>query len=703
MNGRESHNSNCHGGNMKSTRPHRLAAALAAAAFCTPSFAANLFEYVSAAKDAKLSELLYAPTAIHVEAAAIAALGEGGVMDARLPDGRDVKVRIDRIEIHSNGDVSWSGKVLDSARDLDAIGTSGATGTYASLETPEATWGIVPSQTGHDWIFDKTMSELTRVEPPSVDDFRIAPPDYSSAHAKGTCPAVSSMPASRATIDVLAVITPDFVSRQGGAAGAETRLNYLFNTINTYMANSNVAIAYRRVATINVAYQAATTINDDDGAALDALGGGQGNFANVPALRSFYGADMVAMFRGPKNSGGTSISGIAWVNGDRNGNISANSAMYSVIGDWTFPDAMVAAHELGHNLGNQHDRPNANTTAGGSTPYSYGHYVCGANAPTCGQAGINSAGTGFGTIMSYQRPTVPKFASPSLTCQNSGGIAAPCGVADQQDDVRAMNCVRTQVAALRTGGLANCSNLSTDTDRDGIPDCLESASGKVNGVRDNDIFSSSLLFAAQQYRDFLAREGDADGLNYWATSLGNGSNTRAQMIQGFLDSAEFQGLIAPVARLYFAYFLRIPDYAGLQYWIGQFKSGVSLGTISQNFAASPEFQNRYGALNNTQFVTLIYQNVMGRAPDANGLAYWAGQLASGVTRGSVMLSFSESPEYKAVIDSEVYVTMTYAGMLRRAPDQGGFDFWANQLDATKSASGLIGGFVASPEYRARFL
>lgn len=688
---------------MNSLRPRRLIAALAAAAFCAPSLAANLFDYVSAAKDAKLPELLYAPTPIQVDATSIVALGIGGTLDARMPDGRQLQVRIDRLETHANGDVSWSGKVLDTSRDLDAIGTSGAGGTYASLETPEATWGIVPSQTGHDWIFDKTMSELTLVEPPPLDDYRIVPPDYSTAHAKATCPAVTSMPSPNATVDVLAVITPDFVSRQGGAAAAETRLNYLFNAINTYMANSNVAITYRRVATVNVNYQAASTTNDDDGVALNALTGGQGSFANIAGLRSFYGADMVAMFRGPKNSTGNSISGIAWVNGDRNGNISANSSMYSVIGDWTFPDATVAAHELGHNLGNQHDRPNADTTAGGSTPYSYGHYVCGANAPTCGQPGINSTGTGFGTIMSYQRPTVPKFATPSLTCQNGGGISAPCGVADQQDDVRAMNCVRTQVAALRTSGLANCSNLTADSDHDGIPDCLEAGSGKVNGTRDNDIFASNLLFAAQQYRDFLAREGDADGLNYWTSALANGSSTRAQMIQGFLDSAEFQGAIAPVARLYFAYFLRIPDYAGLQYWIGQFKTGTSLATISQNFAASTEFVNRYGSLTNVQFVTLIYQNVLGRAPDAAGLAYWIGQLGTGVTRGSVMLSFSDSPEYKSVIGSEVYVTMTYVGMLRRAPDQGGFDYWAGQLDVTKSATALISGFVGAPEYRARFL
>jgi len=45
-----------------------------------------------------------------------------------------------------------------------------------------------------------------------------------------------------------------------------------------------------------------------------------------------------------------------------------------------------------------------------------------------------------------------------------------------------------------------------------------------------------------------------------------------------------------------------------------------------------------------------------------------------------MLGFSESAEYKASELNKVYVTMIYVGMLRRAPDQGGFDFWVNAMN-----------------------
>jgi hypothetical protein len=52
---------------------------------------------------------------------------------------------------------------------------------------------------------------------------------------------------------------------------------------------------------------------------------------------------------------------------------------------------------------------------------------------------------------------------------------------------------------------------------------------------------------------------------------------------------------------------------------------------------------------------------------------------------------------------EVYVTMMYVGMLRRAPDPGGFSFWVDYMDRGNRGLALIDGFVHSGEYRGRFL
>ena len=40
-------------------------------------------------------------------------------------------------------------------------------------------------------------------------------------------------------------------------------------------------------------------------------------------------------------------------------------------------------------------------------------------------------------------------------------------------------------------------------------------------------------------------------------------------------------------------------------------------------------------------------------------------------------------------------------MLRRAPDQGGFDYWVAKLNNGEQPNELINGFISSPEYQGR--
>ncbi len=244
---------------------------------------------------------------------------------------------------------------------------------------------------------------------------------------------------------------------------------------------------------------------------------------------------------------------------------------------------------------------------------------------------------------------------------------------------------------------------SPDGDLDNIPNTIELQENTDPCIKDNHVFTNGRLFTMQQYRDFLGREGDAFGISYWSAAIAGGTS-RATVTKSYFDSPEFQGAIAPVTRLYYAYFNRIPDKPGLDYWIYQYRSGTPLNTVSQAFASSAEFIGTYGNLNNSQFVTLVYQNVLGRAPDAAGLAYWTGQLNSAsMTRGQVMVGFSESSEYQLTSYNRVFVTMVYYGMLRRMPDQAGFNYWVALLGGGSSALNLINGFLAAAEYRGRFL
>lgn len=214
-------------------------------------------------------------------------------------------------------------------------------------------------------------------------------------------------------------------------------------------------------------------------------------------------------------------------------------------------------------------------------------------------------------------------------------------------------------------------------------------------------------FVRQQYLDFLHRAADGPGLAYWHEQLRSGQIRRAELVQRFVASTEFQGRIAPIGRLYFAYFGRVPDYAGLQFWINTMypqgtPSGLDLHSVSQGFAASVEFERTYGTLADPDFVQLVYRNVLDREPDSAGQAHWLDQLQNGLSRGSMMAQFSESAEYQDFTQDANQVVMAYVGLLRRSPEAAGFEHWLNYLEQGGSFIQLIDGFLRAPEYNLRF-
>lgn len=168
-------------------------------------------------------------------------------------------------------------------------------------------------------------------------------------------------------------------------------------------------------------------------------------------------------------------------------------------------------------------------------------------------------------------------------------------------------------------------------------------------------------FVTLLYQNVLGRAPDAGGLAGWVAALEQGQS-QAQVVLGFSQSQEFitatnaaateftlardpanwQG---DVFRLYQATLGREPDLAGFKGWAELLAGGTPLLTAVAGFVNSPEFQNIYGTLDNTAFVTTLYQNVLGRAPDAAGLQGWTDLLAGGMSRPEVVRGFSQSGEF----------------------------------------------------------
>lgn len=116
----------------------------------------------------------------------------------------------------------------------------------------------------------------------------------------------------------------------------------------------------------------------------------------------------------------------------------------------------------------------------------------------------------------------------------------------------------------------------------------------------------------------------------------------------FADSAlglDINGTGGEAYRLYQAAFARQPDQAGLGFQINALDTGFSLSAVAKNFIDSPEFARTYGGLDDKQFVTQLYANVLHRVPDSAGLAFHVGHLATGLlARQDILAQFSESPE-----------------------------------------------------------
>ena len=173
-------------------------------------------------------------------------------------------------------------------------------------------------------------------------------------------------------------------------------------------------------------------------------------------------------------------------------------------------------------------------------------------------------------------------------------------------------------------------------------------------------------------------------------------------------------LALAIYRLYQATLNRPPDTSGQANWTEQLGTGMrSLIDVAEGFTDSQEFLRSYGGLDDAGFVTLLYQNVLARAPDAGGLAGWVARLEDGQSRPQVVLGFSQSLEFVNATNAAATqfilardpafwqgdVFRLYLATLGRAPDLAGFQGWAELLAEGTPLLAAVAGFVNSPEFQ----
>lgn len=232
------------------------------------------------------------------------------------------------------------------------------------------------------------------------------------------------------------------------------------------------------------------------------------------------------------------------------------------------------------------------------------------------------------------------------------------------------------------------------------------------------------FFVRQHYLDFLNRQPDEAGLNFWVNEINScGSNAvcrelkRINVSAAFFFAIEFQdtGVLACLTNK--AAFNGLPgnaqfefDRQSLQrnYAFGAPGAAAQLEANKQayfaEFVQRAEFLTRYSGVGNSQYVDMLISNtgVSFTSTDRNALIN--GLNAGTETRATVLRKIAEKQSFKQAQFNRIFVLMEYFGYLKRDPDAG-FDFWLNKLNSFGGNfinAEMVKAFLASIEYRGRF-
>lgn len=181
-----------------------------------------------------------------------------------------------------------------------------------------------------------------------------------------------------------------------------------------------------------------------------------------------------------------------------------------------------------------------------------------------------------------------------------------------------------------------------------------------------------------------------------------------------------------VKRMYRTMLGREAEDKGVQYYVSELQSGVIDGaTMAQNFAASPEFQNK--KLSEEDYLIALYSAFFGRTPGPAEVKYWKDEMASGMSRKYVLKGFVNSDEYEklcqdagisrglmVLAEGEEYeikyeklggfVERLYVKALNRktGPSEEEKQYYVTRIaDRTMTAEQAAKNFFFSPEFKSQ--
>ena len=418
------------------------------------------------------------------EAHALNAAAPGKSIELPMPSGGTVHIDYVRHEESLDGNWSWIGKTADGSDAVITFGESAVFGRIAQRNTEALR---LTTSAGRSWLVESDPSKMLdgNLGRDSDESDTLIPRSVVAAVSAKKRTAASAIAASDEaasaanTIDVAVGYTNGLVTKYGNVANVNTRLANLVAISNQGYQNSLINPRIRLVRTVQVGY----TDSNSNELALEAVTGYTCTTSGCTAqtvptelvplrtARDTYGADLVSLvrpFQAPQHQG----CGIAWLLGGGGFTIDNTDAPfgYSVVSDGTDVDEgdgrtyfcreETLAHELGHNMGQQHNIEDAGSPPDtGMHTYSYGYR--------------EATTTGFYTVMAYRLAnssqfSINYFGNPSVTYTDTG---RPTGSATA-DNARSMNISMPLVAQFRATVVPFGGKARNDFNGDGKSDIV---------------------------------------------------------------------------------------------------------------------------------------------------------------------------------------------------------------------------------------
>jgi predicted extracellular nuclease len=232
-------------------------------------------------------------------------------------------------------------------------------------------------------------------------------------------------------------------------------------------------------------------------------------------------------------------------------------------------------------------------------------------------------------------------------------------------------------------------------------------------------------FVRQQYLDFLGRDPDESGFNFWSDQMlvcgsdfGCFEPRRINVSAAYFLSIEFQETGGLVDALYRASYGRAPRYNEFLPDAASVANGVIVGKSdwTTKLAANKQafidgwveraaFRTAYDGLTDNQYVETLAGHTGVNFSESERASMVSSLTDGSLTRVGLLKQIAEDNRFVNAKRNEMFVMMEYFGYLRRDPDAAGYQYWLdklNQFDGNFERAEMVKAFLVSGEYRARF-